>query len=248
MTYTNSNIDLLYEDGQVANVNALADAVLHESRAINDVTFAEDAAILATDFGLVVLDDSSLQVREFRYYGKALTSAAMVGDYMIVSYGGNLYSTNARREVLADFYAIGVSQANARIYPVNDSTFFLLGTGALKRCDMDPGGRCDIVPVFAATPDNVQQTVGGWLANFRASSCYYTIANNEASTAINGAVNAPANLAITPTFSAHTASTTLPAAKSISVLTPDFMPIRTRNLHAQNANTADIAHAANILV
>lgn len=183
VTYTNSNIDLLYEDGQVANVNALADAVLHESRAINDVTFAEDAAILATDFGLVVLDDSSLQVREFRYYGKALTSAAMVGDYMIVSYGGNLYSTNARREVLADFYAIGVSQANARIYPVNDSTFFLLGTGALKRCDMDPGGRCDIVPVFAATPDNVQQTVGGWLANFRASSCYYTIANNEAFTA-----------------------------------------------------------------
>ena len=163
MTYTNSNIDLLYEDGQVANVNALADAVLHESRAINDVTFAEDAAILATDFGLVVLDDSSLQVREFRYYGKALTSAAMVGDYMIVSYGGNLYSTNARREVLADFYAIGVSQANARIYPVNDSTFFLLGTGALKRCDMDPGGRCDIVPVFAATPEMCNRpSVAGW--------------------------------------------------------------------------------------
>lgn len=183
LTYTNSNIDLLYEDGSIVNVSALSDVVMNLSRAINDVTFASGKALLATDFGLVVLDDSTLQVCEFRDYGKALTSAAQVGERMVIAYGGSLYASGTRRESLDDYMDIGVSQAEAKIYPVNDSTFFLLGTSALKRCDMDPGGRCDVTTVFSATPDNIQRTIGGWLANFRASSCYYTIMNDATFTA-----------------------------------------------------------------
>ena len=183
VTYANSNIDLLYEDGRIVNVSALHDVVMNVSRAINDVTFTDGKALIATDFGLVVLNDSTLQVSEFRHYGKALTSVAQVGEYMVIAYGGNLYASSSRREVLSDFLAVGVSQAAAQLYPANDTTFFLMGTGALKRCVMSPGGRCSVNTIFAATPNNIQQTVDGWLANFRTSSCYYTIKNDSVFTA-----------------------------------------------------------------
>lgn len=183
VTYANSNIDLLYEDGRIVNVSALHDVVMNVSRAINDVTFTSDKALIATDFGMVVLNDATLQVTEFRNYGKALSSVAQVGENMIVAYGGSLYASSSRREVLNDFIALNVSQAEARLYPANDSTFFLLGTNALKRCSMDSRGRCTVTTIFAATPNNIQQTVEGWLANFRASSCYYTIKNDLAFTA-----------------------------------------------------------------
>ena len=183
VTYANSNIDLLYEDGRIVNISALHDVVMNVSRAINDVTFTTGKALIATDFGLVVLDDSTLHVSEFRNYDRALTSVAQVGEFMVVAYGGSLYASSSRREVFSDFINIGVSQAAAQLYPANDSTFFLMGTGALKRCVMDPDGRCDVTTIFDATPNNIQQTVGGWLANFRANSCYYTIKNDSVFTA-----------------------------------------------------------------
>ncbi|MBR5728562.1 MAG: hypothetical protein IKX39_07950 [Muribaculaceae bacterium] len=188
VTYANSNIDLLYEDGRIVNISALHDAVMNISRAINDVTFTSGKALIATDFGMVVLNDSTLHVSEFRNYNKALTSVAQVGEYLVVAYGGSLYASSSRRESLSDFMAIGVSQEAARLYPANDSTFFLMGTGALKRCDMDPDGRCDVTTIYAATPNNIQQTVGGWLANFRANSRYYTIKNDStyAATEVSG--------------------------------------------------------------
>lgn len=183
VTYANSNIDLLYEDGRIVNVSALHDVVMNVSRAINDVTFTDGKALMATDFGLVILNDSTLQVSEFRHYGKALTSVAQVGEYMVIAYGGNLYASSSRREVLSDFVAVGVSQAAAQLYPVNDTTFFLMGTGALKRCVMSSNGRCIETSIFDATPNNIQQTMDGWLVNFRESSCYYTIKNDSVFTA-----------------------------------------------------------------
>lgn len=184
ITYANNNIDILHDDGTVDNVSALADVVMNVERTINDVTFGGDNVLIATNFGLVVLNDQTLQVTEFRQYGQSLTSAAMVGDRMVIAYGDTLYSSADRREVLSDFATMNVTQAAARLYPVNDTTFFAYGTNALKRCTViDSLGHCNVVTIAAATPNNVQRTTDGWLANFRASSYYYTIASDSAFTA-----------------------------------------------------------------
>ncbi len=191
VAYNNSNIDLVYDDGRIVNVSGLADVVMNVPRTINDVTFAGDKAYLATDFGLAVVDEVTTGISEFRYYGSALTSVAAVGDMMIIATDSQLYASADRREQLSDFTSLGITQAAARLRPANDSTFFLLGTNALKRCMLTVGGQdgiaCTATSIAAATPDNLQRTVGGWLANFRTSKYYYTIAEGTyAATRVSG--------------------------------------------------------------
>lgn len=181
VAYANSNIDLVYDDGHIVNVSGLADVVMNVPRTINDVSFSGNKVYLATGFGLAVLDDETASINEFRIYGSALTSVTQVGNQMIIAYNNQLYASNSRREQLSDFASLGVTQAAARLRTANDSTFFLLGTNALKRCTLgtsDQGVTCSTTSIVAATPNNLQRTVGGWLANFRASKYYYTIADS----------------------------------------------------------------------
>ena len=179
IVYTTSNIDLLYEDGRIVNISDLADAVMNISRSVNDVTFSGKLAYLATDFGLVVLDTEQMRAIEFRNYGRALSSVALVGRALVVVNSDQLYVSSARREQFSDFGQLGVTQAAARVRAANDSTFFLLGTSALKRCEIGINEKgdwtCTTTSIVAATPNNLQRTASGWLANFRANSYYYTI-------------------------------------------------------------------------
>ena len=192
IAYTSSNIDLLYDDGHIVNISALADAVMNISRSINDVSFADGIVYVATDFGLVVIDEQKESVIEFRNYNKALTSVARVGEHTIIAYEGKLFASNNRRELLSDFNPLDITLDNARLRTATDNTFFLLGDKALKRCTMSINEKGDTsfvaTDIVLATPNNLQRTSGGWLANFRASSFYYTISNdgNYTATKVTG--------------------------------------------------------------
>lgn len=180
VVYSSSNIDLVYEDGRIVNISDLADVVMNASRVINDVTFSPGKAWLATGFGLAVLDDEAMRVTEFRTYGTEFTSLAQVGQWLIACSGSKLYATQGARESLGDFSLQGISLAAARVRAATDTTFFLLGTNALNLCKLNEKNDWVVDSTLVAlTPNNLQPTAGGWLANFRASSCYYTIANNE---------------------------------------------------------------------
>lgn len=192
IAYTSSNIDLLYDDGHIVNISALADAVMNISRSINDVSFDDGIVYVATDFGLVVIDEQKESVIEFRNYNKALTSVARVGEHTIIAYEGKLFASNNRRELLSDFNPLDITLDNARLRTATDNTFFLLGDKALKRCTMSINEKGDTgfvaTDIVLATPNNLQRTSGGWLANFRASSFYYTISNdgNYTATKVTG--------------------------------------------------------------
>lgn len=192
IAYTSSNIDLLYDDGHIVNISALADAVMNISRSINDVSFADGIVYVATDFGLIVIDEQKESVIEFRNYNKALTSVARVGEHTIIAYEGKLFASNNRRELLSDFHPLDITLDNARLRTATDNTFFLLGDKALKRCTMSINEKGDTgfvaTDIVLATPNNFQRTSGGWLANFRASSFYYTISNdgNYTATKVTG--------------------------------------------------------------
>lgn len=192
IAYTSSNIDLLYDDGHIVNISALADAVMNISRSINDVSFADGIVYVATDFGLIVIDEQKESVIEFRNYNKALTSVARVGEHTIIAYEGKLFASNNRRELLSDFHPLDITQDNARLRTATDNTFFLLGDKALKRCTMSINEKGDTsfvaTDIVLATPNNLQRSSGGWLANFRANSFYYTISNdgNYTATKVTG--------------------------------------------------------------
>lgn len=192
IAYTSSNIDLLYDDGHIVNISALADAVMNISRSINDVSFADGIVYVATDFGLIVIDEQKESVIEFRNYNKALTSVARVGEHTIIAYEGKLFASNNRRELLSDFNPLDITLDNARLRTTTDNTFFLLGDKALKRCTMSINEKGDTgfvaTDIVLATPNNLQRTSGGWLANFRANSFYYTISNdgNYTATKVTG--------------------------------------------------------------
>ena len=87
ITYNNSNIDVVRANGSVVNIPDLKDVVYNGPKAINDVTFAGGKAYLATQFGLVIIDDRTLQVVDTYYYSGGLTSAVQMGDYLFVAKG-----------------------------------------------------------------------------------------------------------------------------------------------------------------
>ena len=189
IAYTSSNIDLLYDDGHIVNISALADAVMNISRSINDVTFADGKILLATGFGLVVIDDTALRIDEFRMYGKSLESVVQVGNRMVIAQDGKLFVSTERFETLSDFTSINIAQSAPLLRPIDDNNFFVMGTGMLKRCAFTTDMNCSSTTIVSARPNNLQRTSGGWLANFRANGYYYTISNDGNFTATKVAGN-----------------------------------------------------------
>ena len=61
--YTSGNIDL-YNDTQIVNLSQITSAQLTGSRRINSIATVSETAYLATDFGVIVLDLSSFEIRE----------------------------------------------------------------------------------------------------------------------------------------------------------------------------------------
>jgi hypothetical protein len=56
VSYENSNIDLLADDGTISNISDLYRKSMSGSKRINDICFHNKAAYLACDFGVAVLD------------------------------------------------------------------------------------------------------------------------------------------------------------------------------------------------
>ncbi len=89
--YNNSNIDVIRPDGKVVNIPDIYDAIYNYTKAINDVTYADGLLYLATDFGLVTINTATWQIKDTYYYNVVLTSAAMVGDMLVVSSDDIIY-------------------------------------------------------------------------------------------------------------------------------------------------------------
>ena len=68
--YANSNVDILHDNGKVFNIPDIKNAILTTAKGINDVKFYGDRIYLATDFGIVVLNDKKNEVSESYNYGK----------------------------------------------------------------------------------------------------------------------------------------------------------------------------------
>lgn len=92
--YDNSNIDLVYSDKRVINIPDLKNTIMMYSKSINDVVFGKDKIYLATDFGIVILNDDRYEVFESYIYGKSITKMTIVGEFLMIYTDGELYMTS----------------------------------------------------------------------------------------------------------------------------------------------------------
>ncbi len=92
VVYGSGNIDVLADDGSVVNLSDIKDAQYVSDRTINDVAFDDDAAYIATGFGLVKFNLGNFSVTESGMYNKPVSAVTVMGDYILISVEGQLYS------------------------------------------------------------------------------------------------------------------------------------------------------------
>lgn len=180
IAYADANIDVITSNGRVVNLPDIMAASLTSTKAINDITFtAGGDALVATTFGYVVYNDTKWEVKESHIYNTSISSAAVVGDYVLLSAGSNIYYGKAgtHYETLGSMMSTGDND-NGRIYPIADNKFMLL-TGWTFEYTVTPNP--DGTLAFASATivenmtDNLHRTPQGYLGNCMGSQFYYTL-------------------------------------------------------------------------
>ncbi|MBO7082975.1 MAG: hypothetical protein J6W30_03935 [Bacteroidales bacterium] len=99
VAYTNSNIDLIDEHGNVFNMSDIKDKNILVNKTINNVVFQNELAYCACGFGIVVFDLNRREVKDTYYIGPG-GSAVNVTD--IAFYNGRIYASTTDGLYYAD--------------------------------------------------------------------------------------------------------------------------------------------------
>ena len=186
VAYNDCNIDIIHNNsGEIVNVPAIKDVVLHKAKAINDVTFTDSKMYVATSFGYIVLDNETFDVKETRDYNASVASVAEIGGYKVMSLNNYFYYCNANQQIEASWRHKTVANAKGpgRILPINENKFFLSCKSTFQIITIGHGTDSLGVDtlnftakhVVAATPVTVQPYPAGFVASFGAKNYYYTI-------------------------------------------------------------------------
>lgn len=173
VAYDDCNIDIIKDDGSIVNISAIKDVSLLGTRVktINDVTFGQGKTYVATSFGFIVIEDETFRVTEVRNYDIVATSIAQVGNYKIAIMLGKFYYSNVDTQVEAAhwFKQAANTAGEGRIFPINNSRFFLTTSSALYIVDIteNADGTLTFTPNKAVDeiPTNVQECPSGYVAS-----------------------------------------------------------------------------------
>ena len=185
VAYSDCNIDILLSSGEVVNISAIKDVVMHKAKTINDVTFCNGKMYVATSFGYIVLDEENFDVKEVRNYEVSVASVAEVGEYKIMSLGNKFYYCFANEQVeTARLHSkVDNAKGDGQILPINDTKFFLSCKATFQIVTIGHGTdslgvdtlNFTFKQVVSAKPVTVQPYSGGFVASFPAKNYYYTI-------------------------------------------------------------------------
>ena len=160
--YTNSNIDILNENGSVVNIPDIYNASINSSKKINDITFSNHGTFIATDFGYVRLNDQKNEVKESRIYNNKINSLCVVGDYLVLNTESKFYLEiiDKHYSSLSETISVSINQ-EGKIYPLSDNEF-LFQTGWLtslriRNNDLEYG-----LLISDNGAKNLQQIKGGY--------------------------------------------------------------------------------------
>lgn len=171
IVYTDSNIDLLYDDDTVFPIPGLASSTLSTGKKVNTITFdpANSKAYLATEFGYIVVDDKKKVISESRIYNEPLISVGRVGDRLVAAKKDGVYSSpfSDRHSTIAAFTketAITNFGKYAQwMLPFDDNSFlYPANNGLWKATYADDGTLTTSNVVYSTTPMRFYYVPGGW--------------------------------------------------------------------------------------
>lgn len=181
VAYQNSNIDVIdLRNGDVSNISDIKNADISTSKAINSITFAApNMAIVATDFGFVIINDSKLEVISSYISDKAMEGAMILGKYLIINQGGKFHYAPATKHIqqMSDLSSAWVGLVGPMI-PIGGNRFFVLATDQLAVVTAtEDNGRLSFsaTKVASGRPVTVNKmSDGGYVASFKNTDYYYT--------------------------------------------------------------------------
>lgn len=175
VTYNNSNIDIIRGDGRVVNIPELKDAVITQGKAINDITFDDNHAYVATNFGFVVINDEKFVIKESHIYEADITSVARVGDWLVtnIETGLRFCNINDKRDKISAFRSGAKYYFDMQFVPIDDAHFFINTRNSLELCTIN-GTTFTTTNIAANRASSIQRTPSGFIASFPAQSYYIT--------------------------------------------------------------------------
>lgn len=123
LTYSNGNIDLIYDNGRVVNIPDIKDAILTTGHDINHISFGDNRIYAATKFGIVVIDEQKYHVIESGVFNVNIDFIFPMGEYLTLIQGTNLYAMpiTDRHNQLDKFTLIGQLSQNGEVYKLSDT-------------------------------------------------------------------------------------------------------------------------------
>ncbi len=108
IAYSNTNIDILYDDGTVRNIPDIKNKEIMGNKTINNIVFKGDMAYLSCGFGIIVLDMIKLEIRDTWYIGPNgsyldVKDLAFNDTAFFAATEAGIYVANMNAPNLADF-------------------------------------------------------------------------------------------------------------------------------------------------
>lgn len=125
IAYSNGNIDLLYDDNTVVNIDALKNTSLNTSKEITGISFdiPRNRIYMAGKFGYIVIDDENAKVVDSRVYDRPVFGIARVGDTLVVGLDDGMYRAPADAKLfsLSDFSKVSPFGSVTELMPLDDT-------------------------------------------------------------------------------------------------------------------------------
>jgi hypothetical protein len=143
--YTNFDIDLLYDNGEVVNIPSYRLATVNGVKDVNSIFIDadNDRIYLSTDFGYVALNDKKREIAESRLYGTPVSGMTRVGDNLYLLANGKLLEAplSASRLSIADYKEVrDVANPQGMTWIDGSLSLMLDGSGNQTVYKLTPSG------------------------------------------------------------------------------------------------------------
>lgn len=174
IVYNNSNIDLMFNDRDVVNIPDIKNTIMMSSKAINDVCFSDNKIYLATDFGLVILNDEKYEVYESYIYNRVFTKITKAGDKLFALVDNKLYMSAAQSGIYdfnTSWQPIDVSEIGGNptkvsyLLAIDDNHVFYAFDSKSYLLDIEESSFTE-QPAYYYTATTINKTKTGVLVSF----------------------------------------------------------------------------------
>lgn len=169
VVYLNGNIDLLFDDGRVRNIQGLKLLTIIQNKDVNGITFSPEnkEAYIATSFGYVVIDDENCVIKTSRVLGVSVNSAARVSNTIFLATGSHVYRAAANAPTLSinDFAVIDNAEIaeTTELLPLTPTKIgFYVEPQGIWTMEVDAAD-----PTAASTATKVFNAAGSGMKNFQ---------------------------------------------------------------------------------